>query len=74
MKKLYFSFLVGLLFVPSFVFAAVDDTSVIDQLNGQKLQELDSKVNLETFQSCDDLQSVLTQYVKTYWKNAKNTG
>jgi hypothetical protein len=47
------------------------DTSIIDELNKEKPQVLTSDFKLQTFESCGDMQSVMKEYIKLYWENAK---
>lgn len=51
----------------STVSASIDDTSVIDAFSGST-QELKTDIWLESFQSCQDLESVMEEYMKEYWK------
>lgn len=53
-------------------FAAVEDTSIIDELNKTETKDLNYDFNLKSFESCDGLESVMGKYIKDYWKNNKN--
>jgi hypothetical protein len=54
---------------PSFLFAAVDDTQVIDKLNDNNTETLKYDFKLKKFQSCDDMSNVLSDFVKKYYKD-----
>ena len=64
--------LVVLFFTTSFVFAEVEDTSIIDELNEDYIKELSIDFNLKSFESCQDMEDVMEGYIKNYWKNNKN--
>ncbi|MDR3150246.1 MAG: beta-propeller domain-containing protein [Candidatus Peribacteria bacterium] len=60
------------LFLTSFIFADnIEDTSIIDELNKNKPQVSTSLFKLETFESCNDMQSVMKEYIKLYWENTR---
>lgn len=60
------------LFSVSYSYAAVEDTSIIDELNKTSVKALDYNFNLKTFESCDWLENVMWKYVKDYWKNNRD--
>ncbi len=53
-------------------FAAVEDTSIIDELNKTETKDLNYDFSLKSFESCDWLENVMWKYIKDYWKNNKN--
>jgi hypothetical protein len=76
-KLLYKNFFVILLsiifFTLSNTFASdIEDTSIIDELNKEEVKQLDFNFNLNSFESCDNLENVMSEYIKTYWKNNKD--
>ena len=62
---------ISLFFINS-SYAAVEDTSIIDELNKTEIKNLDFDFNLKSFKSCDWLEKVMGDYVKDYWKNNKD--
>jgi len=54
----------------SFAFADIEDTSVIDALSKQ--EDLKADFKLKTFSSCEDMNKVMKDYIKTYYKNNGN--
>lgn len=52
-------------------FAAVEDTSIIDELDKTQVKDLKFDFNLKSFESCDWLENVMGKYIKDYWKNNK---
>lgn len=72
MKK---TFLAILLLVVSWSYihaAEVDDNQIIDSLNTGNTKELQSNFKLKTFNSCEDMEEVMWDYIKNYWKNNKS--
>lgn len=67
MKKLIL-LLLGLLVIHP-IFAAVDDTSVVDELNNQNTEQLKFDFKLKKFESCEDMSSVLTKFIKKYYND-----
>ncbi len=57
------------LFSVSGTYAAVEDNSIIDELNKTTAKPVDYDFNLKTFQSCEWLEKVMGDYIKDYWKN-----
>ncbi len=51
------------------VSAAVDDDSIIDELNSQNTQKLELDFKMKTFDSCDAFEDVMEDYMKEYWEN-----
>ena len=72
MKKILISFLFTLLFM-SPAFAVSEDNSIIDELSKTEAEEKEINLNLQSFQSCSALEDVMWDYVKSYWKNSRNT-
>ncbi len=71
MKKSIFLF-AALLF-PLGTFASVEDTSLIDALQDQAPKQIQADFSLQSFQSCREMEWVLWDYIKEYWKNNKNS-
>ncbi|MDD2907756.1 MAG: beta-propeller domain-containing protein [Candidatus Gracilibacteria bacterium] len=71
MKKYFLLLFLGL-FTFSSVNAAVEDNSIIDELQGQEVKTLTSDFKLKSFNSCDNMENVMNDYIKTYWKNNKD--
>ncbi len=55
------------------VFAVDEDNSIIDELTKVEQKESDFNLNLQSFESCSALEDVMWDYVKSYWKNNKQT-
>lgn len=77
MKNLFYKSLLILLSILFFTnintFATdIEDTSIIEELNKDEVKELDFNFNLKSFESCDSLENVMWEYIKTYWKNNKD--
>ena len=45
------------------------DTSILDKLDESKVEELNVDFKLKTFESCENLESVMWKYIKDYYKN-----
>ncbi len=71
MKK-YMSVIVASLVFSSGVFAAVDDTSIIDELDTANTKELNLDFKMKTFDSCKAFEDVMEEYMKDYWENNYN--
>ena len=71
MKKIGIWFLV-FSFLCTSSFAAVEDNSILEELTKDNVEELNHDFNLKTFQSCDAMESVMEDYIKSYWKKNKN--
>gem|GEM_PF-2929824 len=67
MKK--FLLVVFSLFLFNSTFAVVEDTSVIDELNNKNTTELKFDFKLKKFESCEDMSSVLTNFIKKYYND-----
>ncbi len=72
MKKILIA-LFFLLFLNAPAFAVDEDNSIIDELTKVESENIELNLNLESFQSCNALEDVMWDYVKSYWKNSKNT-
>ena len=71
MKKLFL--LITTIFFTVFSVNASDiDTSIIDKLDESKIEELNVDFKLKTFNSCENLESVMWKYIKDYYKNNKS--
>jgi len=67
-KKLLI-FITMLFFTVLSVNASDIDTSIIDKLDESKIEELNVDFKLKTFESCENLESVMWKYIKDYYKN-----
>ena len=67
MKK-YLLLLAMSLMMYSSTFAAVEDTSVIDELNSTSTKTAQD-FKLKKFSSCDNIEDVMSKYVQEYYKN-----
>ncbi len=70
MKK-YLLFMLLVWFTFSTVNAAVEDNSIIDELKWTDVKTLNSDFKLKSFNSCDNMETVMGDYIKTYWRNNK---
>lgn len=57
------------LFSVSSSYAAVEDTSIIDELSKNIVKDINFDFNLKKFESCDWIEKVMGDYIKDYWKN-----
>ena len=57
MKKAIF--ILGAILLPMSVFASVEDTSILDALAEQKPKQIEIDFSLQSFQSCDDMETVM---------------
>jgi len=48
-------------------YAATEDTSIIDELNNTDKEQL--QFTMKTFDSCNNFEDVMWDYIKDYWKN-----
>jgi uncharacterized protein YpmS len=53
-------------------FAQIEDNQIIDALDKKENFKISDNFTLKTFSSCEDLNSVMEKYIKTYWKLNKN--
>lgn len=74
MKAIFSFALLGGLLLTGSVFAEVDDTSVIEQLSAQNTKVLDTDISLKSFESCNDFENVMEDYIQDYYKNSPNRG
>jgi hypothetical protein len=49
----------------------LEDNSIIDELNKDEIKELNVDFNLKSFESCQNLEDVMSKYIKDYWKANK---
>lgn len=71
MKKLWLFILLSF-FIINTSFAAIEDDSIIEELDLNKVEEIAVDFKLKSFESCDALEDVMWKYVKAYWKNNKS--
>jgi len=71
MKKILL-LITTILFTVFSVNASDTDTSIIDKLDESKIEELNVDFKLKTFNSCENLESVMWKYIKDYYKNNKS--
>jgi uncharacterized protein YxeA len=71
MKKILL-IIFSLMFSISTSFAAIEDDSIIKELENDNLQELNIDFNLKSFESCENLETVMEKYIKNYWENNKS--
>lgn len=50
----------------------VIDNQIIDELTWKEKKELNFDFNLKKFNSCEDMETVMWDYIKSYWKNNRN--
>jgi len=54
-------------------FATLEDNSIEEELNKEKIQELDMDFSLQSFDSCENMEDIMWDYIKDYWEeNWKN--
>ena len=70
MKKYILLSLISLLSFSS-VFAAVEDDSIIKELEKETVKALEFDFKMKKFESCENLEDVMGNYVKEYWKSNK---
>lgn len=51
---------------------SIEDNQIIDELVWKEKKQLDFDFNLKKFNSCEDMEKVMWDYIKTYWENNKN--
>ena len=71
MKKYFILFFI-LFFSLTHAYAAVEDNSIIDELEKQEIKQIDFDFNLKSFESCENLEDVMWKYVKSYWEKNKD--
>lgn len=64
--------IITMLFTIFSVNASDIDTAIIDKLDESKIKELNVDFKLKSFESCEDLESVMGKYIKDYYKNNKS--
>jgi len=55
----------------SYANAAVEDNSIVDALKDKEAQVIKTDFWLKSFNSCQDMEDVMSSYIKEYWKNNK---
>ena len=71
MKKILLWILLFTIFL-DFAYAKIEDNSIIEELNKNKVKELSIDSNLKSFKSCKTLEDVMWKYIKDYWKEHSN--
>ncbi|MCP4523764.1 MAG: hypothetical protein GY828_06135, partial [Candidatus Gracilibacteria bacterium] len=56
------------------VFANVEDNSIQQELDTNNTQELQHDFDLQTFDSCQNMEEIMGEYVKEYWKTNYSNG
>ena len=56
-------------FAPTY--AALEDNSIEAELDAQKVKTLNTDFKLKSFESCQNMEDVMGDYIKDYWKNNK---
>ena len=51
-------------------YANLEDNSIEQELNKTKAQELQFDFKMKQFSSCENMEDVMSDYVKDYWKNS----
>lgn len=57
-------------FMVSPSFADIEDTSIIDELNKNEQKVTAADFKLQKFETCTDMQEVMSEYIKLYWENS----
>jgi hypothetical protein len=70
MKKYILFSLVSLLSFSS-AFAAVEDDSILKELEKETVKALEFDFKMKKFESCENLEDVMGAYIKEYWKSNK---
>ncbi len=70
MKK-SFLLLCTSLFAFAPTYAALEDNSIEAELDAQKVKTLNTDFKLKSFESCQNMEDVMGDYIKEYWKNNK---
>ena len=68
MKKIIFLLISFFLLSFANAFAVDEDNSIIDELN--KIEAPELNLNLQSFESCNALEDVMGDYIKSYWENS----
>jgi len=68
MKKIIFLLISFFLLSFANAFAVDEDNSIIDELN--KIEAPELNLNLQSFESCNALEDVMGNYIKSYWENS----
>ncbi len=56
---------------PMSIFASnIEDTSIIDELEKNTPEKIETSYSLSSFESCDAFEDVIEGYMKTYWENS----
>jgi hypothetical protein len=58
MKKYFILFFI-LFFSLTHAYAAIEDNSIIDELEKQEIKQIDFDFNLKSFKSCENLENVM---------------
>jgi hypothetical protein len=68
MKKYLLLLALGMMSFSS-TFAAVEDTSIIDELNGGSITKTQDDFKLKKFSSCENIENIMNKYLQDYYKN-----
>ncbi len=69
MKKFLLICISLFIFVPTY--ASLEDNSIELELDTQKVKTLNSDFKLKSFESCQNMENVMSDYIKKYWENNK---
>ncbi|PID86572.1 hypothetical protein CSB08_00115 [Candidatus Gracilibacteria bacterium] len=50
---------------------SIEDNQIVDKLKGKEKKQLDFDFKLKKFNSCEDMEKVMGDYIKSYWENNK---
>lgn len=70
MKKSFLLFCLSLITFSN-AYASLEDNSIQLELDSQKVKTLSTDLNLKSFESCQNMEDVMWNYIKEYWKNNK---
>jgi len=72
MKKVLLFLLVTMFSFGNLFALDIEDDSIIQELEKEEVKQLDFDFKLKSFESCENLETVMEKYIKNYWKNNKS--
>jgi hypothetical protein len=72
MKKIFLLFMFFVFTFGNIYAADIIDDSILKELEKGEIKKLDFDFNLKSFESCNDLNDVMSDYIKEYWENNKD--